>query len=316
MQYFFTNFSDSNEISFNLQLSFQHSNKISLNRDVSHGRNKYVYQMQIRIFSLESDNTEIADCLPLGLNIQVNGEVCSLPPYLPAKCNNKIRRRIPMPISFTEHLKLCPKSNNLIHIKWLQDDKTYLFAVHFVQKLSSKLLSQKLFYKGRRTFEQTKNLIIRQLAKVDLDLSVTCNVFSLLCPLTKTRMSIPAKSINCIHLQCFDAYNFILMNEKKPTWICPNCFNPCLYDDLQIDLFFFNILSSPNLSVDCQNIEILPNGTWKPYEEQMETLGLNNSSDVSRRAVDLAVLIGSNDENFGNLNTGNFVDLTLSDDEQ
>jgi len=263
---------------------------------MSYGCNEYVYQMQIRIFSLKSKKLEIADCLPLELNIQVNGVVCTLPPYLPAKYQNETRRRIPVPISFTEHLKLRPKSNNLIHIKWLPDDKTYLYAVHFVKKLSSKLLLQKLIDKGGKTFEQTKNYIIHQLGKVDLDLPVTCNVFSLLCPLTKTRMSIPAKSINCIHLQCFDAYNFILMNETKPTWICPNCFNPCLYDDLQIDPFFSNILSSPNLSVDCQNIEILPNGTWKPYEEQMETIGLNNSSDVNRRVVDLTVVVDSDDK--------------------
>ncbi|KAF0768912.1 Uncharacterized protein FWK35_00013366 [Aphis craccivora] len=81
------------------------------------------------------------------------------------------------------------------------------------------------------------------------------------------RIKIPVKSIHCDHLQCFDASKFILMNEKKPTWMCPIYDNPYLYDDLQIENYFLEIVSSKILKNWSKKIEILADGTWRVFKE-------------------------------------------------
>ena len=41
--------------------------------------------------------------------------------------------------------------------------------------------------------------------------------------LGKMRMTTPCRSSTCDHLQCFDASLYLMMNEKKPKWVCPVC---------------------------------------------------------------------------------------------
>jgi hypothetical protein len=59
--------------------------------------------------------------------------------------------------------------------------------------------------------------------------------------LGKMRMTIPCRSSTCTHLQCFDASTFLMMNEKKPTWICPVCDKPAPFDKLIIDGYITNV---------------------------------------------------------------------------
>ena len=53
--------------------------------------------------------------------------------------------------------------------------------------------------------------------------------------LGKMRMQVPCRASTCTHLQCFDAATFLMMNEKKPTWICPVCDKEAVFDKLLLD---------------------------------------------------------------------------------
>lgn len=44
-----------------------------------------------------------------------------------------------------------------------------------------------------------------------------------------------SRAKTCKHLQCFDASLYLQMNERKPTWNCPVCDKPALYETLVID---------------------------------------------------------------------------------
>ncbi|KAK6048431.1 MIZ/SP-RING zinc finger [Cooperia oncophora] len=55
------------------------------------------------------------------------------------------------------------------------------------------------------------------------------------CPLSRTRITLPARCKKCPHLQCFDLYNYLQMNEKRPTWRCPVCSDWAPYKLLIID---------------------------------------------------------------------------------
>lgn len=47
-------------------------------------------------------------------------------------------------------------------------------------------------------------------------------------------------------------------------WTCPVCNNPCLYNELVIYNYFFEIVSGPNLDEKIYKIELLPpDGTWR-----------------------------------------------------
>lgn len=318
------------EATFKLTLSVEQANFVAMNRDISHGKNEYLYQFQIRICQLiEPIPNESPDYMPLGLHIRLGMKACPLPPTAPNTRPGTESRRTARPINCTTHVKLSPIVSNTITINWTPDGKNYVFAMYLVKKLTADTLIKKLQDKGGRSSDETKNYIIKKLADVDPDLATTSYRFSLVCPLGKMRMKIPAKSIHCDHLQCFDASTFVLMNEKKPTWMCPTCNKPCLYDDIQIENYFLEVVSSPTLKYCSKEIEILADGTWRVYEETKETKNTNSTPDKIK-PID-SVDLDSDDEKCvepknepspessktqepENLKSS-FIDLTLSDDE-
>ena len=64
-----------------------------------------------------------------------------------------------------------------------------------------------------------------------------CNlrVYACVFQLGKMRMTVPCRASTCNHLQCYDATTYLMMNEKKPTWLCPVCDRPAEFGKLAID---------------------------------------------------------------------------------
>ncbi|XP_050434323.1 E3 SUMO-protein ligase PIAS2-like [Adelges cooleyi] len=284
------------ESNFKIRLLPEDATHISMNRDMTNGKNEYLYQVQIRICLSEPGLNEISDFMPLGLHIRVCGKVCPLPPTTPNTRPGTEARRTPRPINCTQLMKLSPIVVNNIVINWNPDGKTYVISLYLVKKLTSEILLKRLEDKGTRSAEETKNNIIAKLADVDPDLATTSYRFSLVCPLGKMRMTLPAKSAKCDHLQCFDAKIFILMNEKKPTWMCPTCSKPCIYDDIQIESYFLEVVTSPSLPDDCKEIEIIADGTWKVYEEEKEPKSSGSVPNPKEKPIDSVDLDDDSDD--------------------
>lgn len=97
----------------------------------------------------------------------------------------------------------------------------------------------------------------------DSEIATTSLRVSLACPLGKMRMATPCRASTCLHLQCFDASLFLQMNERKPTWNCPVCDKPALYDNLVIDGYFQEVLNSNKLIPDGNEIQLLQDGSWE-----------------------------------------------------
>lgn len=251
---------------YELRLSKKKLSIITENCNFFSSEEKYLsdmYQIQIRISVLDGTVTTVTDFLPNGLTIRINGKECPLPQ------DNKS----PI-INCTKFFKLNPTVLNQINIKWISSEKNYVMAIYIVKQLSVDNLLDALKYKRTRSFEESVNIIKRHaIGKCNLLSSVRV---SLVCPLSLTRIKIPVKSINCYHLECFDAIVYILMNEKNPTWLCPICEESCLYDDLLIDAFLLKIIK--NVSLERFNkIELLPSGMWRLYNEGPT---LNDSDDT------------------------------------
>ena len=84
------------------------------------------------------------------------------------------------------------------------------------------------------------------------------------------RMSMPCRPTTCDHLQCFDASLFLMMNEKKPTWMCPVCDSAAKYDDLMIDGYFQEVIKSAELPDEENEIILNQDGSWNPVPKDEE----------------------------------------------
>lgn len=89
-----------------------------------------------------------------------------------------------------------------------------------------------------------------------------CRLLSLLDPVTRKRMEIPCRGINCTHIDCFDKNGFFRYNRRRLEWKCPICQKPIKDDQLVVDGFFVNVLAKVFSS--CKFIQIDSNFFWYP----------------------------------------------------
>ncbi|CAH1733336.1 E3 SUMO-protein ligase PIAS1-like [Aphis gossypii] len=256
------------EQEFLLRMTVDQINTIALNCDISNPKQKYLYQFQIRICQIGLGCSEVTDEFPDKLFIRVGTKTWSY--TVPDKQFKK--KKFGHPIYCTEEIKLCPYVTNSIKINWVPNGKHYAIEMNIVKKISADTLIEKLLGKEGRSSEDTKNEIINKLTDVDPDLATTSNHFSLLCPLTKTRMNLPAKSINCDHIKCFDASTFIKLNELNVTWLCPICRVSCLYDEIKVENYFLEIVKSSRLEDGDSEIVIHNDGSWEKVLNTLNTL--------------------------------------------
>lgn len=320
------------QCTFKHTMTSEQSTLIAQNRDMSYDKTEYEYQYQIRFCQFEYGVGEVTDCLPHGLQIRVGKNYCTLPPTTRSQSGIK-GRRMAVPINISHFLQLCPFVSNSITINWSPEEKKYAMAMFIVKQVSVDALIEKLLDKKVRSSEETKNCIIKKLTDVDPDLTATSSYnCSLVCPLSKVRMKIPAKFIHCDHIQCFDVGTFISLNEKKPKWMCPTCNKSCSYDDLQIENYFLEIIKSPKLQDDINEVEILADGSWTISEKNKATKNMNNTVDNKKKPNDFIDLDHSDNENCVELkqeprpggsecqetenSKPHLVDLTMDEDEE
>ncbi|ELP90587.1 sumo ligase, putative [Entamoeba invadens IP1] len=55
------------------------------------------------------------------------------------------------------------------------------------------------------------------------------------CPITKTKMKIPVRGVNCTHVSCFDLENFIRNSTIKQSFNCPICYKPLPVSEIVVD---------------------------------------------------------------------------------
>ncbi|KAM7283883.1 E3 SUMO-protein ligase PIAS2-like [Ixodes scapularis] len=78
------------------------------------------------------------------------------------------------------------------------------------------------------------------------DAIVDSPTVSLNCPLSKTRLQVPCRGVDCRHVQCFDALAYLELNEStlRPFWRCPVCDQSVRVKELRIDMFTLEMLDA------------------------------------------------------------------------
>ncbi|BFY97268.1 hypothetical protein BsWGS_00310 [Bradybaena similaris] len=257
------------ETLFVFHLTPQQAQDITMSRDFRPGaKNEYTVQVQVRFCLLET-TCEQADTFPSQIQLRVNNKPATLPNVIPTNKPNVEPKRPGRPVDITSLCRLSPTVSNAITVTWAADfTRSFCMAVYLVRKLTSDTLLTRLKQFGNRHSDHTKALIKEKLAQdPDSEIATTSLRVSLMCPLGKMRIQIPCRASICTHLQCFDAATYLMMNERKPTWMCPVCDRPCPYDKLIIDGYFVEICRQ---SPSCIDIIFHEDGSWTPMKPQKE----------------------------------------------
>jgi len=227
------------------------------------GRSEFKQQIQLR-FSLLETSCEQDDNFPSSVCVKVNGRLQTLPNPIPTNKPGVEPKRPPKPIDITALCKLSSTVPNFVNVTWaVEVGSGYTISVYYVDKLSSTDLMDELKKKGKRHSDYTRALIKDKLSDKDNEIATTSCKVSLACPLGKMRMTTPCRSSTCDHLQCFDASLYLMMNEKKPKWQCPVCNKTALYEDLLIDGYFTDVLTSKQLPHDEHEIVLQSDASWE-----------------------------------------------------
>lgn len=223
-------------------------------------RDRLVNKIQIVLmFKTSGGPTEPEPCkrLPLNMTVAINDTVCDLPELNTDEGNYSSRLNVPIDIS--SYLNPIVTLENILKITWREEPCIFTIGIFMVEKFFWEELIDKIV--KRRSFNETKELI-KELLRTEIDLSVTTMHTSIKDPISHIRMKLPARGLHCAHLQCFDAEQFLQMNEEKETWKCPFCAKQILLEDIVIDEYFLSVLQSPKLSKEAEFITLFKNGTW------------------------------------------------------
>ncbi|KAJ9582188.1 hypothetical protein L9F63_003475, partial [Diploptera punctata] len=221
------------------------------------------YQVQMR-FALLNLFCEQNDFFPPGLCVEVNEETCAMP-VTDSKPREK--PKFPsQPLNITSLIKCKPDVANHVVVMWnTKSGLDYVVAIYLVRRLTNSEILDKLKSLSVRPEEFIRSQIKQKFSeRSDCGIATTRYSLSLICPVGKARMNIPCCSRECSHVQCFDGYFYLKMNEKKPMWTCPICDKLALFEDLIIDGYIQNVLSSQKLPKDVNEIQLEPDGSWSP----------------------------------------------------
>ena len=204
-------------------------------------------------------------------SLQVNNKLQPLPNPIPTNKPGMEAKRPPKPINITAICKLSSTIANFVDVQWaVEIGRGFTVSIYYVDKLSPKDLMKALQDRGIRQPDYTRALIKEKLNDRDNDVLTTSCKVTLACPLGKMRMTHPCRATTCDHLQCFDANLYLMMNEKKPKWLCPVCNKTALFDNLQIDGYFKEVIGSDRLPDDEHEIVLHSDGTWDPLSAQKQ----------------------------------------------
>ncbi|CAI5030105.1 CRE_collapsed_G0012590.mRNA.1.CDS.1 [Saccharomyces cerevisiae] len=183
------------------------------------------------------------------------------------------------PADLTPHLKPYTQQNN-VGLIYAFTTKEYKLFGYIVEMITPEQLLEKVL-QHPKIIKQATLLYLKKTLREDeeMGLTTTSTIMSLQCPISYTRMKYPSKSINCKHLQCFDALWFLHSQLQIPTWQCPVCQIDIALENLAISEFVDDILQ--NCQKNVEQVELTSDGKWTAILEEDDDSD-SDSNDGSR----------------------------------
>ncbi|KAG0168872.1 SUMO ligase siz1 [Apophysomyces sp. BC1034] len=177
---------------------------------------------------------------------------------------------------------------NTIELVYANTSKTYIAQVGIVKHESVQILVERM----NDNKKLPKETVLQKLKErnQDADIVMESETVSTKCPLSFLRIATPCRSSFCQHLQCFDAFSFLSMNEQTPTWSCPVCFRQIeSFEELVVDGYFADLLSQ--VHEDVESIRIEPTGQIRQIGERIIETGEERKSTKRKHSeVDIMKL--------------------------
>ncbi|CAI4038268.1 hypothetical protein SMKI_04G6100 [Saccharomyces mikatae IFO 1815] len=182
------------------------------------------------------------------------------------------------PADLTPHIKPYTQQNT-VELIYAFTTKEYKLFGYIVEMITPEQILDKVL-QHPRIIKQATLLYLKRTFREDeeMGLTTTSTVMSLQCPISYTRMKYPSKSINCKHLQCFDALWFLHSQLQIPTWQCPVCQIDISLENLAISEFVDDILQ--NCQDNVEQVELTSDGKWTAILEDED----DNDSDSDNSA--------------------------------
>ncbi|KAJ3046168.1 SUMO ligase siz1 [Rhizophlyctis rosea] len=136
--------------------------------------------------------------------------------------------------------------------------------------LSKRIRTPEIIEKIKKTKLMSKEEVLkmRKSSEADDDIEATSEEVSLKDKATLCRITTPARSTTCHHVQCFDLEVFFSMMENYPTYECTACNRVIPWESIIVDGYFAEILAKA--PEDVEKVEIQPDGTWSLPEWKKE----------------------------------------------
>lgn len=160
-----------------------------------------------------------------------------------------------------------PTKTFTINIVYSDAAEEYVLYLYIVDARTPDALVEYIKGKDHISEETTKAAIKSEYDQnQDDDIVMATSSLTLRCPLTYARLSTPIRSIECDHIQCFDALSFLTMQERIPSWICPVCSKKINPGHLAVSDYLQSIIATTSDEIDTVNINT--DGTWEPLDEE------------------------------------------------
>lgn len=194
---------------------------------------------------------------PIAMYTELNNEFC----YIVQ--NSKKDPKIKIKDSFADITNICKEGKNMLKINCTPKVQHYI-VIQLMEKVNIETIVNNL-KNSRMEVEEGLQFIKNQFINYDEDIIEIKKKISLIDPLLYSRIKLPVRAKMCDHIDCFDIYSFLKMNERIRTWTCPICSSYIPFNTIYIDMYISNILNQiePNIT----EVEIKPDGSWCPVNK-------------------------------------------------
>ncbi|KAL8577628.1 hypothetical protein ACOMHN_020237 [Nucella lapillus] len=166
---------------------------------------------------------------------------------------------------------VCTAGRNTIQITVTACCCSHLFVLQLVHRPSIKSVLHGLLRKRLLPADHCVTKIKRNFSNVTSSSTLngedgveqTAIKVPLKCPITCSRISLPARGHDCKHIQCFDLDSYLKLNCERGTWRCPVCNKTALLEGLEIDQYYWAILHHM-ANTEYEEVTIDQCANWKP----------------------------------------------------
>uniref|UniRef100_A0A914VV58 SP-RING-type domain-containing protein n=1 Tax=Plectus sambesii TaxID=2011161 RepID=A0A914VV58_9BILA len=162
---------------------------------------------------------------------------------------------------------LCIPGRNVLQITVNQCVCSHFFLMQIVRRVPVRKLAEQMLQSNPLTpnsFAMSKQKVQQYFqSSQQSDVEPTGVRLSLVCPLTRTRINVPARGVNCPHLPCFDLEAFLTCNQERALLECPHCRTHVDLPAIEIDQFVASILQETRSYQSAVEVLVDSFGQWR-----------------------------------------------------